>query len=145
MRKNYNIDKGLLHWIQLMDTADILSKIKKPKEKPVSDGLDFENSHHVRAFLKSLPKSLRKQFTPTTPDDLIILETRLAKFSIFEKERDQVMHVQKRFDLPLHPNMSLEKVAVYARIVLMNKKRKAEYEENNYKDPDKDEGASPGM
>ena len=146
MSENYNnrIEELFRRWMDIMDTPDkditqeniVERRIDWPPKKKKKKGqLDFSSAQHVKAFLKSLPKDLRKMFTPTTDDEIMELEIRLIQFNRTQKERDQVMQVQKKFDIPLHPRMTLEKVAVYARIALLKKKLQKKYEEDNYKDP----------
>jgi len=129
-RMNYLNIGDLLYWVKLMKKAAEDTKLPEDvqsstENKTTSDGRPMiDTSHFTYSFLKGIPKDLRPLFTPKTEEELDELEMRLVRYPKFQKERDHVMQLQKQFGLPLHPNMPLEKVAIYVRIEMLKREKK---------------------
>ena len=106
-------------------------------EEPKRDTL--ASAQFVRKFLSELPKDLRKMFTPRTPEEIEELEMRLMKFPKFEDSRQRIINLQRQYGLPIRPNMTLSQTLVRIRIEQLRYKKKMEYDEGIYRDPDSDE------
>jgi len=90
----------------------------------------------VVKMLDGIPKDLVDLFTPNTDDELDQLEINVVRWWPRSQEREKVMRLQKRYDLPLKPNQSLRDVTIRIRILDLKKNRK-------FKDKDNDGGKYP--
>jgi len=81
--------------------------------------MDLKTAPFVQKMVKAIPEDLRDLFIPKTEDELIQLEYQLVRLGKKEDIRTQVMRLQRKFGLPLRPNMSLKDVGVRIRIELL--------------------------
>ena len=113
-----------------------LLELSKPKET-----VSLESAQFVKKMLKDIPKDLRNMFMPKNTKDLEELEIRLIGFASKQKERQQIMELQKRFNLDNKPNMSLRDTAIRVKIAIMGRDRRLGYDETNYIENDNAAGA----
>ena len=81
--------------------------------------MDLKTAPFVQKMVEDIPEDLRDLFIPKTEDELLQLECQLVRLGKKEDIRTQVMRLQKKFNLPLRPNMSLKDVGVRIRIELL--------------------------
>lgn len=103
-----------------------------------SKELSFKSTQFVQKYLKTLPKDVRDIFTPVTEDELLQLELRLAHFGKIQKDKVQVMQLQKQFNLAFRPNMTLRDTIIRVKIEFLRRKKRAQYNETLY-NPEQDD------
>jgi hypothetical protein len=77
---------------------------------------ELKHYHNVRMMLESLPGQLRRIFVPATVDEMARLETNILSYKSREREREQVIAIQRLCGFPLRPNLPLREVKAMARI-----------------------------
>lgn len=73
----------------------------------------YPNTFHM---VSDIPEGVWRLLLPASEADLASLEVRLLTFRRREKEREEVMALQKLCGLPLRPNASLHETKVRCRI-----------------------------
>lgn len=73
--------------------------------------------------LKGIPDDLKDIFVPKSSEELIQFEENVLKFAKRSKERDEVMRVQKKYGLPLRPNMSMRRTMTFIRLEELKKRK----------------------
>ncbi len=85
-------------------------------------------TYRTAAQLAGLPKNIWDLFLPDTDKELQDLEKRLGQLPKWEKDRAQVIALQKQYGMPFHPNMSGRDLGIRIRIELL-RKRNGYYED----------------
>ena len=73
--------------------------------------------------LKGIPEDLKDIFTPKSSEELIQFEENVFKFAKRSKEREEVIRVQKKYGLPLRPNMPMWRTMTFIRLAELKKKK----------------------
>lgn len=80
-------------------------------------------AYHIVRMLEGIPEDLVDIFTPEGEDELAQFEINILKWLARVQERQKIMQLQKRHDLPLRPNQSLRDVTIYIKILELKKRR----------------------
>lgn len=78
---------------------------------------------YITKMLNGLPEDLVDMFTPQTADELHQLEVNIEKWLIESYEREKIMRLQQKYNLPLRPNQSLRDLMIRIKIVELKKAR----------------------
>lgn len=79
----------------------------------------------VVAALKGIPDSIKDLFVPVSSDALKLFEQNVIKFHARAKDRDEVMALQRKYGLPLRPNMSYVRTMILVRLCELKRKRQS--------------------
>ena len=101
-----------------------------------SKEITLQSSPYVQKMLQDIPKDLQSIFAPVTENGLVALEASLIKFGKAQKEREQVTALQKSFNLPFRPNMSLRETIIRVKIECLRRYRREKYGNPFYNDSD---------
>jgi len=83
----------------------------------------FGKFHFIERMFEGLPSDLWYIFMPTTEDGYYQLDTALIKLKAKQVERNQIMRIQKQFNLPFKPNMSMRETIIRVRILMLKKSK----------------------
>lgn len=73
--------------------------------------------------LKDIPDDLKYIFTPVSIEDLVQFEENVLNFAKRIKERDEVMRIQRKYNLRIRPNMSMRRAVIFIKLAeLKNRK-----------------------
>ena len=84
--------------------------------------------NRVKFLLKDVPEDLHDILGVDNVDDLYSLEKAYANLQKTEFIRNKVMHIQRKFELPLHPNLSISRVSTLLRLKREINRRKMSQE-----------------
>jgi hypothetical protein len=76
----------------------------------------LKDYYNVSMMLERIPEELWPIFAPKTIDELSALEQGILSFKSREREREQVITIQRLCGFPLRPNIPLSEVKARARL-----------------------------
>ena len=94
-------------------------------------------AYHIIKMAEGIPDDLLDIFIPHDADGLVQLELNIVRWLARSADREKVIRLQRRENLPLRPNQSLRDVSIRLKILELKKKRN-KFDKGNDFFPDKD-------
>ena len=89
----------------------------------MADNFKKSTAAIVVAALKGIPDSIKDLFVPVSAEELKVFEQNVMNFARRARERDEIMLLQRKYGLPLRPNMPYSRVLLLIRLVELKRKR----------------------
>lgn len=81
----------------------------------------LNSCHLVKGMLETVPRDCAFLFIPGSIEELRSMEERAMRLKDIENRRNEVMFLQRKYDLPLRPNWSLRETKIRIRIAQRKK------------------------
>lgn len=86
-----------------------------------------EKYPEIKQYAESLPRQLWEFFLPQDVSGFVEFSARIKALRIREKERDYIIELRKKYDLPFRPNASIEETIKRVRLIRWQRKMRSEY------------------
>jgi len=85
-----------------------------------------EKYPEIKHYAESIPEQLWDLFLPSDTSEFVAFSATIKALRIKEKERDYIIELRKKYDLPFQPNASIEETIKRVRLIRWQRKQQAE-------------------
>jgi len=87
----------------------------------------IEKYPEMKQYAESIPRQLWDLFLPLDISAFVEFSVTIKALRIKEKERDYIVELRKKYDLPFRPNTSIEETIKRVRLIRWQRKMQAEW------------------
>lgn len=80
----------------------------------------------IEQYLKEIPEALWDVFIPADADDFPAFAASIKALRIKQKERDYIIELRRKYDLPFRPNASIDETIKRVRLIRWQRKKEME-------------------